>query len=160
MKFFQSLSDIKSRIQSAMPFDLRLVLIFTFLSIIFVLVPPFNQTPIRIPLALPLLLFIPGYSLVSVLFPRKDDLTGIERLTLSIVLSIAIVIFDGFALNYTPWGVRPAPIVISLSIITLLLLLITLVLRKGVPADERFLFDYHAFLKSLKSENNEKRNRN
>ena len=144
--------DIKSRIQSAMPFDLRLVLIFTFLSIIFVLVPPFNQTLIRIPLALPLLLFIPGYSLVSVLFPRKDDLTGIERLTLSIVLSIAIVIFDGFALNSTPWGFRPAPIVISLSIITLLLLLITLVLRKRIPADDRFLFDYHVFLKSLKSD--------
>jgi len=146
------IQNIKSRIQSAMPFDLRLVLIFTLLSIIFVLVPPFNQTPIRIPLVLPLLLFMPGYSLVSVLFPRKDDLTGIERLTLSIVLSIAIVIFDGFALNYMPWGVRPAPIVISLSIIILLLLLITLVLRKGIPEDERFLFDYHVFLKSLKAD--------
>jgi len=159
MKFFQSLRDIKSRIQSAMSFDLILVLIFTLLSIIFVLVPPFNQTPIRILLALSLLLFIPGYLLVSVLFPRKDDLTGIERLTVSIVLSIAIAIFDGFALNYTLWGVRPAPIVISLSIITLLLLLITLVLRKGIPEDERFLFDYHDFLKSLRSDN-EKRNRN
>ena len=133
IKFSLCLSNIKSKVQSAMPFDLGLVLIFTFLSVIFVLVPPFNHTPIRIPLALPLLLFIPGYSLVSVLFPRKGDLTGIERLTLSIVLSIAIVIFDGFALNYTPWGFRPAPIVISLSIITLLLLLTTLVLRKGIP---------------------------
>jgi uncharacterized membrane protein len=131
---------------------IELVLIFIFLSIIFVLVPPFNQTPIRIPLTLPLLLFIPGYSLVSLLFPRKDDLTGIERLTLSIVLSIAIVIFDGFALNYTPWGFQPTPIVISLSIITLLLLLITLILRKGIPADERFLFDYHVFLKALKAD--------
>ena len=145
IKFSLSLSNIKSKVQSAMPFDLRLVLIFTFLSVIFVLVPPFNHTPIRIPLALPLLLFIPGYSLVSVLFPRKGDLTGIERLTLSIVLSIAIVIFDGFALNYTPWGFRPAPIVISLSIITLLLLLTTLVLRKGIPEDERFLFRLSCF---------------
>ena len=145
IKFSLSLSNIKSKVQSAMPFDLGLVLIFTFLSVIFVLVPPFNHTPIRIPLALPLLLFIPGYSLVSVLFPRKGDLTGIERLTLSIVLSIAIVIFDGFALNYTPWGFRPAPIVISLSIITLLLLLTTLVLRKGIPEDERFLFRLSCF---------------
>lgn len=154
MKFFQRLSDIKSKAQLAMPFDLRLVLIFTLLSIIFVLVPPFNQTPIRVPLALPLLLFIPGYSLVSLLFPRKDDLTGIERLTLSIVLSIAIAIFDSFALNYTPWGVRPAPIVISLALITLLLLLIMCILRKkkNIPADERFLFDYHVFRKLLKAD--------
>jgi uncharacterized membrane protein len=154
MKIFQSPRDIKSRIQLAMPFDLRFVLIFTLLSIIFVLVPPFNQTPIRIPLALPLLFFIPGYSLVSLLFPGKDDLTGIERLTLSIVLSIAIAIFDGFALNYTLWGVRPAPIVISLSIITLLLLLITCILRNKISEDERFSFDYHVFLKSLKSDGN------
>jgi uncharacterized membrane protein len=152
MKSFQNRADSKSKLQSALPLDLGLVLLITFLSIVFVLVPPYNRTPIRIPFALPLLLFIPGYSFVSLLFPRKDDLTGIERLTLSIVLSIALVIFDGFALHYTSWGFRPAPIVLSLSAITLLLVLITLVLRIKIPVNERYLFDYHAFLKSLKAE--------
>jgi uncharacterized membrane protein len=152
MKLFQNRGGSKSKLQSTLPRDLGLVILITFLSIIFVLVPPFNQTPLRIPFALPLLLFIPGYSFVSLLFPRKEDLTGIERLTLSIVLSIALVIFDGFALHYTPWGFRPAPIVLSLSAITLLLVLITLVLRIKIPVNERYLFDYHAFLKSLKAE--------
>lgn len=126
--------EIKSGIQLAMRHDLGFILIFAFLSIIFVLVPPFDQTPIRTLLALPLLLFIPGYALLSLFFPKKDDLTGIERLTFSIVLSIAIVIFDGFALNYTPWGVRPAPIVISIFIMTLTLSLIAVVLKKKDPS--------------------------
>ena len=152
MKLFQNRGGSKSKLQSALPRDLGLVILSTFLSLVFVLVPPYNQTPIRILFALPLLLFIPGYSLVSFLFPRKDDLTGIERLTLSIVLSITLVIFDGFALHYTPWGFRPAPIVLSLALITLLLVLFTLVLRMKILEEERYRFDYHAFLKSLKAD--------
>lgn len=144
-------SNIKSKVRSAIHSDLILVLVFTVLSIIFVFMPPFNQTPIRIPFALLFLFFIPGYSLVSLLFPRKDDLAGIERLTLSIVLSIAIVIFDGFALNYTPGGFRPAPIIASLAGITLFLLLFTLISRIGIPVDERFMFDYQFLMKAMKS---------
>jgi len=45
-----------------------------------VLIPPLNETPVRIILALLLVLFLPGYSLIAALFPRKDDLDGIERI--------------------------------------------------------------------------------
>jgi len=70
------------------PPDLALAILLTLLSIPFILIPPFNGTPIRIILGLPLVLFLPGYALIATLFPRKDDLDGIERIALSFGLSI------------------------------------------------------------------------
>ena len=126
---------------SAPTFDLMLVLIFLVLGILFVLVPPFNQTPLRIIFALPILLFLPGYALIAAMFPRNTELSAIERFTLSIGLSIAIFVFDGFAISVTAWRFRPTPIIISLSLITFMLVLITLFVRLRIPDDELFYFD-------------------
>ncbi|HEY9204660.1 MAG TPA: VanZ family protein, partial [Candidatus Methanoperedens sp.] len=104
-------------------FDLNISVILIILSALFILVPPFSQTLLRIVFALPFLLFLSGYLLMCVMFPKHGELSPIERFTLSIGLSIAIFVFDGFALNYTPWGFRPNSIVISLSLIMGLLLL-------------------------------------
>ena len=134
------------------PSDVKIALTLILFSILFILVPPFNAAaPLRILFALLFLLFVPGYALVSLLFPGSNDLTGIERLTLSVVLSIAMAIFDGFALNYTPWGFRPAPIVLSLSAITLALLSAALILRRKIPEEERFRFCFADFLATIRS---------
>ncbi|RLI70168.1 hypothetical protein DRO97_11110, partial [Archaeoglobales archaeon] len=119
-------------------FDLLIVLILMFLNIVFVLIPPFNQTFLRIAFSLPLLLFIPGYVLICAMFPKKQELSLIERFTLSIGISIAIFVFDGFAISVTPWRFRPFSIVVSLSAITLLLTLITIAVRSRIPLNERY----------------------
>ncbi|CAD7776854.1 hypothetical protein FHEFKHOI_02017 [Candidatus Methanoperedenaceae archaeon GB50] len=98
-----------------LPEDLALVILFTLSCIPFVLIPPLNETPIRMLLGLPLVLFLPGYSLIAVLFPRRDDLSVIERIALSFGLSIAVVPLLGLALNYTPLGIRLSPVLITLS---------------------------------------------
>jgi uncharacterized membrane protein len=64
-------------------------------------------------------LFLPGYVTVEALFPRFRELHAIERFALSIGLSLALVPLVGLLLNYTPWGVRLTPIVISLTTFTL-----------------------------------------
>jgi hypothetical protein len=69
-------------------------------------------------------LFLPGYALIEALYPKKEDLDGLERLALSIGLSFALVPLVGLLLNYTPWGIRLDPIVASLSILDLLLVLV------------------------------------
>ncbi len=79
--------------------DLALVILFTLLCIPFVLIPPLNETPVRILFGLPVVLFLPGYSLITALFPGKDDLDGIERIALSFGLSIAITPLLGLALK-------------------------------------------------------------
>jgi len=87
------------------------------------------------------------------MFPKKGELSTIERFTLSIGLSIAIVVFDGFGLNYTPWGFRPNSIVISLSMIMGVLLLATYFKRKklGANAYEFSFKDIRSFYLTLKS---------
>lgn len=138
-------------------FDLKIVLILILLSILFVLVHPFNQTFLRIILALPLLLFLPGYLFITVMFPKKGELSPIERFTLSIGLSIAITVFDGFALNYTPWGFRPNSIVMSLSLIILALLTTAYLQRKrlGELAYEFSIEHIRYFFRTLTSKETE-----
>ena len=138
---YTGIRKLLSRREKVVAFDLWLVLLFAFLAYLFVIVSPFNQTPLRIIFALPLLLFLPGYALIAAMFPRRNELSGIERFTLSIGLSIAIMVFDGFAISVTAWRFRPAPIVYSLSIITLALVLITVIRRMRIPKREQFYID-------------------
>jgi len=101
---------MKIRLQN----ELLLVNILAILLIIVITFFPSNV--LRIILGLPLMLFFPGYTLIAVLFPKKSALDGIERLALSFGLSIAVVPLSGLVLNYTPWGIRLYPILISLTI--------------------------------------------
>jgi hypothetical protein len=71
-------------------------------------------------------LYLPGYALIEALYPKKEDLQGLERLALSIGLSLALTPLVGLALNYTPWGIRLNPILASLSLLTVLLALLAL----------------------------------
>ena len=80
----------------------------------------FTSGGLRIALGLLFVLFFPGYTLLSALFPKRDDLDGIERIALSFGLSIAIVPLIGLILNYTPWGIRLYPILISITLFILI----------------------------------------
>ena len=79
----------------------------------------FTSGGLRIALGLLFVLFFPGYTLLSALFPKRDDLDGIERVALSFGLSIAIVPLIGLILNFTPWGIRLYPILISITLFIL-----------------------------------------
>jgi uncharacterized membrane protein len=131
--------------------DLALVILFTLLCIPFALIPPLNEiSPIRIILGLPLVLFLPGYSLIAALFPRKDDLDGIERVALSFGLSIAIVPLIGLALNYMPFGIRLSPVLIVLSVFTISLALGAYARRSMIPEEGRLVVEFGAFFKNMK----------
>jgi len=71
-----------------------------------------------------LVLFAVGYSTVEALYPEERSLTSLERLALSIGLSLAVVPLVGLILNYTPWGIRLEPVLVSLSLYTSLLALV------------------------------------
>lgn len=62
-------------------------------------------------------LFLPGYSLIKILFPKKE-IDKIERAALSIGMSIALVPLAGLVLNYTPWGIRTTTVTLSLLALT------------------------------------------
>jgi uncharacterized membrane protein len=100
------------------------------------------NTTARTLLGAPFLLFIPGYLMVFALFPAKKTdrgIDGIERVALSFGLSIALVPLLGLILNYTPWGIRLEPILLSVFFFNVGAGVVAMVRWKQTPADERFL---------------------
>ena len=127
MKNIRIIEYLKNRLINNL--DLIIIPIIVILAIFFILISPFNQGFLRIIFALPLLIFLPGYMLIAVIFPKRGELSSIERFTFSIVFSIAITVFDGFGLNYTLWGFRSDSIAKSLSLIIGILFLLTFIQR-------------------------------
>ncbi|EMA26532.1 DUF1616 domain-containing protein [Haloarcula argentinensis] len=75
-------------------------------------------------IALPFLLFVPGYAVVASLFPTRNPeyenhrLITTERILYSVVASICLAIIVGVNLEFTPWPIRPTPVVTTLAIVT------------------------------------------
>jgi len=70
-------------------------------------------------------IWLPGYSFIKALFPTEPpfktsskSLDSIERLALSVGMSLALVPIIGLLLNYSPWGIRLTPIIFSLLTLT------------------------------------------
>jgi uncharacterized membrane protein len=93
-------------------------------TVIAVFIIPENADPIayiRYLLASIFILWLPGYTFIKALFPThvpiktsSESPDTIERVVLSIGMSLALVSIVGLLLNYTPWGIRLAPVTLSL----------------------------------------------
>ncbi|OQA53857.1 MAG: hypothetical protein BWY45_02838 [Euryarchaeota archaeon ADurb.Bin294] len=142
------LSFLQTRIFS----DLKFIILWLIGAITCIYVPILNETSIRVLLALPLVLFIPGYALIAALFPTDEDLDLIERIALSFGLSIAVVPLIGLGLNYTPWGIRLDPIVISLSLFTIIMVLIAQGRRAMTDPDDRYRFPADEIMAGIREE--------
>lgn len=116
----------------------RDLIIISVLALILVLVASVSSsTWLRTIFGLPFILFFPGYTLIAALFPRKEGLSGIERLALSFGLSIAIVPLIGLILNYT-WRIDLYPILISFSIFILAMSVVAWYKRRSYSPEDRF----------------------
>lgn len=154
------------------PADLAAVVFLAVATIGSVLLPIVSETPLRIVLGLPFALFLPGYAFIAALFPEAgespredtsnsdetvlprpgDGIDGLERVVLSFGLSIAITPLIGLILNFTPWGIRLIPIVLSISGFILIASVIAAIRRWELPEDERFTVPYRAWVASGRAE--------
>lgn len=157
------------------PLDLLAVACLTALSAVVLLAaetPPL-ATPLDAPpgamvaravsvgLGLAYLLFLPGYAVVSVLFPgheaaverldpegepmaprfqfrSRSGIDVIERLTLAVGVSAVITPATALAINFTPWGIRAEPLVVALAGITLAATVLAALVRWRLPPEARF----------------------
>lgn len=118
----------------------RNLITFTLLSllmIITVIVPPLNKTPLWMVPGCLFICFIPGYLLISVTFPRNDDLELIERLALAGGSSLILTSLIGLAFNYTPWSIRLELILIVLAVFSIIFCIITFMRMKKLPLERR-----------------------
>ncbi len=81
----------------------------------------------RVVLGALFVLFLPGYAFMKALFPSSvpletgsQELDMIERAALSLGISLAFTPMVGLILNYTPWGIRLAPITLSLLVLSVI----------------------------------------
>lgn len=133
------------------------------------LLPFISDTPVRIVVGLVFVLCVPGYAFIAALFPeagsgpttdRTGDVSaqeasgidGIERVALSFGLSIALVPLVGLVLNFTTWGIRLVPILVSLSGLTLALTAVAAVRRWTLPTNKRFRVPYRVWIQTGRDE--------
>ena len=157
-----------------LPADLAAVLAVVALTNLAVFLPVVNDSPIRVVVGLVFVLFVPGYAFISALFPEQGDpptddpgdgdagsaengfrdrgIDGIERAALSFGLSIAIVPLIGLVLNFTPFGIRLVPILVSISAFTAIAAAVAAVRRRRLPEEERFRVPYREWLASGRDE--------
>jgi hypothetical protein len=120
-----------------LPLYLSLTVSLGTLLVVYALPDDFPLVVFRWVLGSVFVLFIPGYVALEALFPKGRELDGIERLALSVGLSLALVPLVGLLLNYTPWGIRLDPIMVSLTILTIGLALVAFARRFRLSV-ERF----------------------
>lgn len=151
------------------PADLAVVAFLAALTALAVTAPTLRETPIGVGLGLALGLFLPGYAAVAALFPaakrepfpdrseptdasaaaRKRvehslstrGVTGVERLLLSVGLSVALVSVLALALTVVA-ALKPALLVLVLHAVTLAGVIVGVGRRWRLPPDERFCVPY------------------
>ncbi len=98
----------------------------------------FPPSTFRTVVALPFMLFFPGYVLIAALFPQKEGLTSPQRVGWGFGLSIAVVGITGFILSYTPWMIRLEPILYTISSFVFISSIIAWIRRNRLPETEQF----------------------
>ncbi|MDL0125600.1 DUF1616 domain-containing protein [Halobacterium salinarum] len=158
-----------------LPADLTAVVLLTAITLLAVITPGIRETPLRVVFGLPFVLFLPGYALVAALFPEagdppastddkeatadeaaetgeKEGIDGIERVALSFGLSIAVVPLLGLILNFTPFGIRLAPILVAISGFTIAMTAIAARRRWQLAPDDQFSVPYKNWLQTARAE--------
>jgi len=129
-------------LERAFPVDLIIAAVWLAANILVMYLHVLNEMPVSALLVLPGMFFFPGYCLIAALFPKDSDLELTERIALSLGISIAIVPLIGLGLNFTPFGIRLGPILISLTILSLVLILAAYYRRALLPIERRFRFPF------------------
>ena len=154
-----------ARSTRTVPFDLIAVVLLVLVADAAVLLPGIRETPLRAVLGMPLVLFVPGYLLLAILFPgrpkdrpananagglstwtrdeysvrsyREKGIDGVERAALSLALSLALVPVFGLILTFT-WRLDLVPIVAILSGYAALAAVFAAIRRVRIPEQDRF----------------------
>lgn len=132
------------------PDDLVGTLLATMITVVGVSLLPFES--LRFLFALPIALFLPGYGVVSVLFPasenanpsrsttrlRQRGVDGYERIALSFITSVALLPMLGLTLTFVSGVPSPELIVGLLSLIVVGTTVLGATRRRKLPPRKRF----------------------
>lgn len=122
--------------------DLLVVIVLSALAAAGILVFGITATPIRLALAVPLVLLWPGYAFISALFPEKPaedkGFDTLERVVLSVALSLVVVSIIAYLANFTPYGIRLTPITVGVVVWTITFAVLGLLRRARLASEDRY----------------------
>lgn len=95
--------------------------------------------PLRALLGLPFVLFLPGYALVSALFPARDGPDGAARIALGFALSLATIPLLGLAIDRSPWRIDTRTVTSGLLVVVVAASLAAAFLRARLPDADRYV---------------------
>jgi uncharacterized membrane protein len=107
--------------------------------LVFAIGSGYDIGPLRILLGVVAILFVPGYLFRLVLFPSwwiREDTNQLETVVSAFVGSIVLLIITGLALDQTPWGVTALPIVVTITIISVVLAVTVALKRRRHVGEE------------------------
>lgn len=150
-------NGIVSRLVAISPPDVVAILGFLAVVNLSIVVVGVVSAPLRVALGAPLLLFLPGYVLVTTLFPRAtvpetrqrsgafsvlpkqySALNGPERAALSLGLSLAILPLFALVVAFSRWSFTVDAVVPGLSLFVLLGAVTSALVRSTVSPEARF----------------------
>jgi len=118
------------------PGDLSAMLVISLVALLSIFLP-FIQTSIIRPICvIAFIFFVPGYSFVAAVLPSRSDLAYAPRVLLAVTLSIIIVPFIGFVLNFTPLAINLVPYLTIQTVLTIVLVVIAVIRSARLPANE------------------------
>jgi len=171
-----SATGVAARLATRVPSDVIAMLAFLVVVNLAVAVVGVESPPLRVALGAPLLLFLPGYVLITTLFPRAvvpedqqraggwsvvpaqySEINGAERAALSFGLSLAVLPLFGIAVAFSPWPYAVDVVVPGLSLFVLVGAAASAARRGAVDPDSRFEVPFRAEERDLTVgvENNE-----
>lgn len=144
-----------------LPADLVVVLLVVALTGLTTFVPGLRVPALRVVFGVPFVLWMPGYAVTAALFPGSaaqpttddsepttdDDeatsvlpspgIDGIERATLSVVLSVATVVLLGILLDVSVWSVTVETLFVTVGGFVVACTAVAAVRRQHVPPNRR-----------------------
>lgn len=145
-----------SSARDTLPGDLVAILILTAIVIISISAPVIRDTPLRVGVGLPFVLFVPGYIAIAILFPERysDDeskttswrspISPLERIAYSAGVSVVLVpvLVLPLGLEATPWSISLGPAIGLVSAFVVGGTLLAAIRRRAVPEPHRFRVPY------------------
>lgn len=136
--------------------DLTLAVVLTALTAVTAVSPALRGTLLGPTLGVPFLLFVPGYALTAMLFPRAsaagqsagqrtaDDgsVDAVERVVFSFALSLGTLIVVGLGLVLSPLAFGAVELVAALGLIVLVGVGGAVLRRRRLPPAERFRLQF------------------
>jgi uncharacterized membrane protein len=122
--------------------DLAIIVVLTLVALTFVAIPQLSATA-RVVIEISTLLFAPGYALTAAIFPRRSDISDVERVALSFGLSIAVVPLLSYGLNFA-WNVSAQSVTVVLTLFIIASAAAAYARRRALPPRDRFSVSFAA----------------